>query len=176
MCGIAGLIERGTVRGSALEVRARAMADALGHRGPDGSGVCSDAEAGVALSHRRLAIIDLTPAGAQPMISAGGRWVISYNGEIYNAREIARHSELSQENFRGTSDTEVILESIACRGLERTLHDLNGMFALALWDRQTRTLHLVRDRIGIKPLFYSAQGSSFRFASELKALIAGGGI
>ncbi len=172
MCGIAGLIERGAVGGSALEARAGAMADALAHRGPDGSGIWSDAEAGVALSHRRLAIIDLTPAGAQPMISAGGRWVISYNGEIYNAREIARQPELSQVNFRGTSDTEVILESIACRGLERTLHDLNGMFAMALWDRETRTLHLVRDRIGIKPLFYSAQGSSVCFASELKGLIA----
>ena len=176
MCGIAGLIERGAVGGSALEARAGAMADALAHRGPDGSGIWSDAEAGVALSHRRLAIIDLTPAGAQPMISAGGRWVISYNGEIYNAREIARQPELSQVNFRGTSDTEVILESIACRGLERTLHDLNGMFAMALWDRETRTLHLVRDRIGIKPLFYFAQGSSVCFASELKGLMADRGI
>jgi asparagine synthase (glutamine-hydrolysing) len=176
MCGIAGLIERGVVRGSALEARARAMADALAHRGPDDSGVWSDAEAGVALSHRRLAIIDLTSAGAQPMISAGGRWVISYNGEIYTAREIACQPELSQVNFRGTSDTEVILESIARRGLERTLDDLNGMFAMALWDRETRTLHLVRDRIGIKPLFYSAQGSSVCFASELKALMADGGI
>jgi asparagine synthase (glutamine-hydrolysing) len=176
MCGIAGLIERGVLRGSALEARARAMADALAHRGPDDSGVWSDAEAGVALSHRRLAIIDLTSAGAQPMISAGGRWVISYNGEIYNAREIACQPELSQVNFRGTSDTEVILESIARRGLERTLDDLNGMFAMALWDRETRTLHLVRDRIGIKPLFYSAQGSSVCFASELKGLMAEGGI
>src|SRR5918994_2878951 len=176
MCGIAGLIERGVLRGSALEARARGMADALALRGPDDSGVWSDAEAGVALSHRRLAVIDLTSAGAQRMISAGGRWVISYNGEIYNAREIACQPELSQVNFRGTSDTEVILESIARRGLERTLDDLNGMFAMALWDRETRTLHLVRDRIGIKPLFYSAQGSSVCFASELKGLMAEGGI
>lgn len=176
MCGIAGLIERSGIGGEPLEVRARAMADALAHRGPDGSGVWSDAEAGVALSHRRLAIIDLTPAGAQPMISADGRWVISYNGEIYNARDIAREPELSPVNFRGTSDTEVILESVARRGLERTLHDLNGMFAMALWDHHTRTLHLIRDRIGIKPLFYFAQGSSVCFASELKGLMAGGGI
>src|SRR5215210_118330 len=176
MCGIAGLIERSGAPASILEERGRAMARALVHRGPDGSGVWSDAEAGVALSHRRLAIIDLTAAGAQPMVSADGRWVISYNGEIYNAGDIAREPDLSGVNFRGTSDTEVILESVARRGLDRTLDDLNGMYALALWDRQTRTLHLVRDRIGIKPLFYSAQGSSLCFASELKALTAGGGI
>jgi asparagine synthase (glutamine-hydrolysing) len=176
MCGIAGLIDRSGVGGMALEARARAMADALTHRGPDGSGVWSDPEAGVALSHRRLAIIDLTPAGAQPMISADGRWVITYNGEIYNAGDIAREAELAGVNFRGTSDTEVILESVARRGLDRTLHDLNGMFAMAMWDRHTRTLHLIRDRIGIKPLFYSGQGSSFCFASELKGLTAGGGI
>jgi asparagine synthase (glutamine-hydrolysing) len=172
MCGIAGLIERGGATASVLEERARAMASALAHRGPDGSGVWSDAEAGVALSHRRLAIIDLTSTGAQPMISADGRWVISYNGEIYNARDIAGEPELSDVNFRGTSDTEVILESVARRGLDRTLNDLNGMYAMALWDRQTRTLHLVRDRIGIKPLFYSAQGSTVCFASELKGLMA----
>jgi asparagine synthase (glutamine-hydrolysing) len=176
MCGIAGLIERSGAPASGLEERARAMASVLAHRGPDGSGLWSDAEAGVALSHRRLAIIDLTETGAQPMISADARWVISYNGEIYNARDIAREPELSGVNFRGTSDTEVILESVARRGLDRTLDGLNGMYALALWDRQTRTLHLVRDRIGIKPLFYSAQGSSVCFASELNGLMAGGGV
>lgn len=176
MCGIAGLIERGGAAASILEERARGMAAALAHRGPDGSGVWSDAEAGVALSHRRLAIIDLTAAGGQPMISADGRWVISYNGEIYNAADIARAPELSEVNFRGTSDTEIMLESIARRGLDRTLADLNGMYAMALWDRQTRTLYLVRDRLGIKPLFYSAQASSVYFASELKGLIASGSV
>jgi asparagine synthase (glutamine-hydrolysing) len=176
MCGIAGLIERSGASASVLEDHARAMASALAHRGPDGAGVWSDAEAGVALSHRRLAIIDLTATGAQPMISADRRWVISYNGEIYNAREIAREPELAGVNFRGTSDTEVILESVARRGLDRTLDDLNGMYAIALWDRLTRTLHLVRDRIGIKPLFYSAQKSSVCFASELKGLMAAGAI
>jgi asparagine synthase (glutamine-hydrolysing) len=176
MCGIAGLIDRSGGPAFVLEERALAMASALAHRGPDGAGVWSDAEAGVALSHRRLAIIDLTPTGAQPMISADGRWVISYNGEIYNARDIAREPELSGVNFRGTSDTEIILESVARRGLDRTLDDLNGMYAMALWDRQTRTLHLVRDRIGIKPLFYCAQASSVCFASELKGLMAGGGM
>src|SRR5215213_6786229 len=153
MCGIAGLIDRSGASASVLAEKARVMADALAHRGPDGSGVWCDPEAGVALSHRRLSVIDLTPAGAQPMVSADGRWVISYNGEIYNARDIARAAELSGINYRGTSDTEVILESLARRGLDRTLRDLNGMYALALWDRHTRALHLVRDRIGIKPLF-----------------------
>ena len=175
MCGIAGLIDPSlTGNGTALERRATAMADAIAHRGPDGYGVWSDPGAGLALSHRRLAIIDLTPTGAQPMASADGRWVISYNGEVYNARTIAREPELSGVSFRGTSDTEIILESVARRGLDRTLADLNGMFAIALWDRQTRTLYLVRDRLGIKPLFYSTAGGKVRFASELKGLAAGG--
>jgi asparagine synthase (glutamine-hydrolysing) len=175
MCGIAGLIDPGLGGNrEALERRATAMADALAHRGPDGWQVWSDPDAGLALAHRRLAIIDLTPAGAQPMMSADGRWVISYNGEVYNARDIAREPELSGISYRGTSDTEIILESVARRGLDRTLADLNGMFAIALWDRQTRTLYLIRDRLGIKPLFYSMAGGTVRFASELKGLAAGG--
>ena len=175
MCGIAGLIDRNLAGNRAeLERRATAMADALAHRGPDGSGVWADADTGVALSHRRLAIIDLTAAGAQPMISSDGRWVISYNGEVYNARAIAAEPELAGVNYRGTSDTEVILESVVRRGLDRTLDDLNGMFAMALWDRAARTLHLVRDRLGIKPVFYSASGGVLRFASELKGLQAAG--
>jgi asparagine synthase (glutamine-hydrolysing) len=174
MCGIAGLIDRDLVGNrEALERRATAMANAIAHRGPDGSGVWSDPDAGLALSHRRLAIIDLTAAGAQPMISADGRWVICFNGEIYNARTIARTPELSGISYRGTSDTEIILESFARRGLDRTLGDMNGMFAIALWDRATRTLHLIRDRLGIKPLFYSTAGG-LRFASELKGLAVGG--
>jgi asparagine synthase (glutamine-hydrolysing) len=175
MCGIAGLIDPGLAGNSeALERRATAMADALAHRGPDGWQVWSDAPAGVALAHRRLAIIDLTPTGAQPMTSADGRWVISYNGEVYNARAIAREPELSGISYRGTSDTEIILESVARRGLDRTLADLNGMFAIALWDKEKRRLYLVRDRLGIKPLFYSVVGATVRFASELKGLAAGG--
>jgi asparagine synthase (glutamine-hydrolysing) len=175
MCGIAGLIDLSLAGdGEALERRATAMADALAHRGPDGWQVWSDAPAGLALAHRRLAIIDLTPAGAQPMTSADGRWVISYNGEVYNARAIAREPELSGISYRGTSDTEIILESVARRGLDRTLADLNGMFAIALWDRETRRLYLMRDRLGIKPLFYSVAGATVRFASELKGLAAGG--
>ena len=150
------------------------MADAIAYRGPDGFGVWSDAEAGVALSHRRLAIIDLTPTGAQPMVSSDGRWVISYNGEVYNAAAIAGAPELMGFAFRGTSDTEIILESVAKRGLDRTLAELNGMFAIALWDRAARTLHLIRDRLGIKPLFLTATQRGVWFASELKALAAAG--
>jgi asparagine synthase (glutamine-hydrolysing) len=173
MCGIAGLIDwsqPGDRPG--LEGRARAMADTIAYRGPDGSGVWSDAEAGVALSHRRLAIIDLTPTGAQPMVSSDGRWVISYNGEVYNAAAIAGAPELMGFAFHGTSDTEIILESVAKRGLDRTLAELNGMFAIALWDRATRTLHLIRDRLGIKPLFLTTTQLGVWFASELKALAA----
>jgi asparagine synthase (glutamine-hydrolysing) len=175
MCGIAGLIDLRLAGDSAqLEAHAKAMVDAIAYRGPDGSGVWSDAQAGVALAHRRLAIIDLTPTGAQPMISADGRWVISYNGEVYNAAAVAASPELKGVSFRGTSDTEIVLESIARRGLDRTLDDINGMFAIALWDRKTRTLHLIRDRLGIKPLFFAATGQGVWFASELKALAAAG--
>ena len=173
MCGIAGLIDA-SQQGDRLDLesRARAMADAIAYRGPDGFGVWSDTEAGVALAHRRLAIIDLTPTGAQPMVSSDGRWVISYNGEVYNAAAIARAPELMGFAFRGTSDTEIILESVAKRGLDRTLAKLNGMFAIALWDRATRTLHLIRDRLGIKPLFLTVTQRGVWFASELKALAA----
>lgn len=169
MCGIAGIL----TRNAAVPVaeRAAAMATAIAYRGPDGSGVWSDDEAGIALSHRRLAIVDLTPSGAQPMVSSDGRWIISYNGEVYNAGAIA--ATFADIAWRGSSDTEVILESIARRGLDRTLADLNGMFAFALWDRSTRTLHLVRDRLGIKPLFYAQTADGVGFASELKAFAAG---
>jgi asparagine synthase (glutamine-hydrolysing) len=175
MCGIAGLLDPELIDArQALEAQARAMGDAIAHRGPDGSGVWSDQAAGLALAHRRLAIVDLTPSGAQPMPSADGRWVISYNGEIYNAAEMRRAPELAGVAWRGTSDTEVILESVARRGLDRTLADMNGMFAIALWDRENRELHLVRDRLGIKPLFYGVEGAAVRFASELKSFFATG--
>jgi asparagine synthase (glutamine-hydrolysing) len=175
MCGIAGLIDpKGVMAAPALNSRAKVMTDAIAYRGPDGSGVWSDAQAGVALGHRRLAIIDLTPTGAQPMISADGRWVISYNGEVYNAEAVAAGSGITRTQRRGTSDTEVIVESVARRGLDRTVEDLNGMFAMALWDRDTRTLHLVRDRLGIKPLFYAETTTGLYFSSELKALGAAG--
>lgn len=175
MCGIAGLIDAsGRASAPDLERRARAMSDAIAYRGPDGSGVWCDADAGVALAQRRLAIIDLTPTGAQPMISADGRWVISYNGEVYNAAAIAASPELAGFPFKGTSDTEVILEAFARRGIDRTLADMNGMFAIALWDRTERSLHLIRDRLGIKPLVFTANAQGLWFASELKALVAAG--
>jgi asparagine synthase (glutamine-hydrolysing) len=175
MCGIAGLIERCPAgRNSNLAARAQAMADALAHRGPDGADLWSDADAGIALSHRRLAIVDLTPTGAQPMVSSDRRWVISYNGEVYNAEAIAKDPQMSGLMRRGTSDTEIIVESVARRGVDRTLGDLNGMFAIALWDRATLTLHLVRDRLGIKPLFYARTADGFCFASELKSFAAAG--
>ena len=175
MCGIAGFYDR--ARGgdpAALERRAQAMSDAIAYRGPDSWAIWCDAEASLALAHRRLAIVDLTPTGAQPMISADGRWVISYNGEVYNRDEVARCPELAGFPFRGTSDTEVILESVARRGIDRTLADINGMFAIALWDRSTRTLHLIRDRLGIKPIYFANDARGVAFASELKALRAGG--
>lgn len=173
MCGIAGLLDRSlSGRDGELEAMARRMGDAIAHRGPDAHGVWVDGAAGLAFAHRRLSIMDLSPAGAQPMVSADGRWVICYNGEVYNAEDIRRDAQLGGIAWRGHSDTEVILESVARRGLERTLDDLNGMFAIALWDRQTRTLYLVRDRLGIKPLFLSRNDGRIAFASELKALHA----
>ncbi|TVR99729.1 MAG: asparagine synthase (glutamine-hydrolyzing) [Rhodospirillales bacterium] len=173
MCGIAGLIDP-RLAGNAvvLEATGSAMADAIAHRGPDDAGVWVDAAAGLVLAHRRLAIVDLSPAGAQPMASACGRFVIAYNGEIYNAEELRR--DLPGIAFRGHSDTEVIVESISLSGLDATLARLNGMFAFALWDRQERALHLVRDRLGIKPLFFATDGRRHLFASELKALHAAG--
>ncbi|TVR84602.1 MAG: asparagine synthase (glutamine-hydrolyzing) [Rhodospirillales bacterium] len=174
MCGIAGLIDAGRGGDAAgVEGVAVAMGDAIAHRGPDGAGVWVDAGAGLALAHRRLAIVDLSPAGAQPMVSSCGRFVIAYNGEVYNAGDLRRH-HLPGIRFRGHSDTEAILESIAARGLDTTLAEMNGMFAFALWDRQARMLHLVRDRLGIKPLFFAAEGRRLLFGSELKALLAAG--
>ena len=145
------------------------MTAAIDYRGPDGDGHWSDAEVGVALGHRRLAIIDLSPTGHQPMASADGRVVITYNGELYNSAEIA--AELAMP-FRGTSDTEVLVEAIARFGIDGALQRANGLFAFAAFDRASRTLHLARDRLGIKPLYWTRQNGLFAFASELKALRA----
>jgi asparagine synthase (glutamine-hydrolysing) len=170
MCGIAGLLEpRLTSQRKQLAAAGLTMAEALSHRGPDGQGIWIDDAAGLVLAHRRLAIIDLSPAGDQPMMSADGRWVIAYNGEVYNTEEIAQAPELQYCNWRGHSDTEVILESFARRGLEKTLADLNGMFAIALWDRADRELYLIRDQLGIKPLYVFTDGGRVAFASELKS-------
>ncbi len=151
---------------------ATAMADRLTHRGPDDWGAWSDVEAGLALGFRRLAIIDLTETGKQPMTSAGGRFVISYNGEIYNFQDLRAELEAKGHAFRGHSDTEVLLSAIEAWGIEEALRRANGMFALALWDRERRELTLARDRAGKKPLYYGLCGKSLLFGSELKALAA----
>lgn len=171
MCGIVGL--RNTRLGSdgLLEV-CRSMTDAIAHRGPNTSDHHLEANELLAFGHRRLSIIDLSPAGAQPMISHDGRYVLVYNGEIYDFEKMRQSPELANRSWRGHSDTEVILESIASLGLETTLLRINGMYAFALWDRHERTLSLVRDPLGIKPLFYSSGANGWAFASELKALKA----
>lgn len=146
------------------------MDRSLEHRGPDGHDVWIDGEAGAVLVHRRLAVVDLSPAGHQPMHSADGRYVISYNGEVYSHLEIRAEIEATGHPFRGHSDTEVIVESVARYGVAATAARLIGMFALAIWDRKERTLILVRDRLGIKPVYWLQTDGLFAFASELKAL------
>jgi len=172
MCGIAGLIDPKGAPAEALAARARAMADTLRHRGPDDQGVWVAHEAGVALAHRRLSIIDLSAHGHQPMESADGRYVIVLNGEIYNYPALRAELADAGIQFRGHSDTEVLLAAVSRFGLESALQRANGMFALALYDRRNRTLHLARDRMGQKPLYYGFAGPCFVFASELKALRA----
>ena len=172
MCGIAGLWRFGGASEAELRADARAMTDAIAYRGPDGADHWVEAEAGVAFGHRRLAVIDLSPTGFQPMASADGRFVITYNGELYNTAEIA--AELAMP-FRGTSDTEVLVEAICRFGIDGALERANGLFAFAAFDRASRTLHLARDRMGIKPLYFTRQNGGFAFASELKALRTLGG-
>lgn len=164
MCGIAGLL---TNRGVEVD-HLRAMASALFHRGPDDEGVWSDPDAGIGLAHRRLAILDLSPAGHQPMASSSGRYMLVFNGEIYNHQSI--RSQLPAQAWRGHSDTETLLAAFEHWGVEEALRQSTGMFALALWDRRSRELILARDRMGEKPLYYGWQGGHFLFASELKAL------
>jgi len=173
MCGVAGLFDyRARRTPEALTAQGRAMADALLHRGPDAGDVWSDAAAGIALGHRRLSIIDLSPAGAQPMVSSCGRFVVSYNGEVYNADALKPELEATGRKFRGHCDTEVIVEGFAVWGVEATIKRLIGMFALAIWDRKERALYLVRDRLGIKPMYWTETGEQILFGSELKALRA----
>lgn len=186
MCGIVGIFfgeERQAEE--ALKLTARRMADALRHRGPDDAGTWADSRTGMALGHRRLAIVDLSAAGHQPMFSSCGRWVIAFNGEIYN--HMALRSELEAMDcraslamtglrWRGHSDTETLLAGFEHWGVEETLKRCVGMFAMALWDRESRTLTLARDRFGEKPLYYGWVGRgeqrAFVFGSELKALRA----
>jgi asparagine synthase (glutamine-hydrolysing) len=170
MCGIAGIIGDAAADRGLLS----AMAAVLAHRGPDDQGIWADAEAGVAFVHRRLAIVDLSPAGHQPMFSSDGRLVIVFNGEIYNHAEIRAELErvgaAPPGGWRGHSDTETLLEAVRHWGLRPALDRCVGMFAFALWDRESRRLSLVRDRFGEKPLYYGWAGRDFVFASELKAI------
>ncbi len=173
MCGIAGILKRRGMRAeNALIEDIRAMADRLVHRGPDGDGYWSDGGAGIAFAHRRLAIVDLSETGAQPMLSADGRYVLTYNGELYNHQVLRADLERRGHRFRGHSDTEVMLELIARDGLLAALAHFDAMFAAALWDRQTQELTLLRDRFGEKPLYYAELDGELVFASELTALMA----
>ncbi len=173
MCGIFGFwdLRAETPQGTLARIT-KAMSDSLAHRGPDGDGVWTDPSAGIALGHRRLAIIDLSETGRQPMASASGRYHLTYNGEIYNFRELRAELEAQGAVFRGTSDSEVLLAAVDQWGLQATIDRLVGMFAFALWDSWDRRLALVRDRLGIKPLYFGRVGSSIVFASELRAFAA----
>ncbi|MFQ5661547.1 MAG: asparagine synthase (glutamine-hydrolyzing), partial [Gammaproteobacteria bacterium] len=171
MCGITGFLTD-SASSEVSEHVLREMTEALDYRGPDAEGVWRDPPSGMALGHRRLSIVDLTSAGAQPMHSSCDTCVISYNGEIYNANDLRQELEKSGKSFRGHSDTEVIVEACAAWGIKRTVEQLIGMFALALWDRSEKKLYLVRDRLGIKPLYWGRFGGLFLFGSELKALRA----
>ena len=147
------------------------MADSLTHRGPNDRGTWIDAEAGIGFGHRRLSIIDISAAGHQPMTSTSGRYVLTYNGEIYNHLDLRAELEVGgQIEWRGHSDTETLLAAIEQWGLAGALERTVGMFALGLWDREHRSLALARDRMGEKPLYYGWAGRGFVFASELKAI------
>lgn len=173
MCGFAGFLQNSdVVSADAMGYVAGRMADTLQYRGPDDRGSWADVDAGIALGHRRLSIIDLSPEGHQPMLSASGRYVIAFNGEIYNFQALGKELNAPSVAWRGHSDTEVMLAAFERWGVEDALQRFNGMFAFALWDRAERALHLARDRLGEKPLYYGWIGPTFVFGSELKALRA----
>lgn len=178
MCGLTGFLQPGGIVSSDAKATAMSMAQRIAHRGPDDSGVWTDTDLGLAIAHQRLSILDLSTAGHQPMLSASGRYVIAFNGEIYNHLELRRELEAvryegrGSGRWRGHSDTETLLAGFEAWGFEATLKKSVGMFAIALWDREERTLFLTRDRIGEKPLYYGLQSGVFLFGSELKALKA----
>lgn len=169
MCGFVGLVRPGAARGGDPERTVRDMTGALQHRGPDDEGVHVDHSAGVYLGFRRLAILDLSAAGHQPMACASGRYVVTFNGEIYNFQQLRADLAASGARFRGGSDTEVLLAAVERWGCEGTLPRLRGMFAFALWDVQDRELWLARDRMGIKPLYFLSRNGALAFASEARA-------
>lgn len=171
MCGLAGFWNRMCSESpESLQSTVTAMIDALRHRGPDDQGTWTDPGHGIALGHRRLAILDLSPAGHQPQVSQSGRYVLIYNGEIYNFAAVRQELAACGRAFRGQSDTEVLLEAISEWGVEAATRRCAGMFAFAVWDRQEHLLSLVRDRFGKKPLYYGRFGRRLIFGSELKAL------
>ena len=175
MCGIAGIYDRGNRMAAAeLHSLTARMGAHLQHRGPDGEGVWHDPDARIALAHRRLAVIAPTPEGRQPMASRDGRIVLTYNGEIYNFRELARDLAADGHAVETASDTVVLAEAIAAWGVRKTLDRLVGMFAFAAFERDTRTLTLVRDRMGVKPLYWAMAGDMLAFASELGGIASSG--
>lgn len=174
MCGIAGMLSAPAVTAERLTQDLQKMTQTLVHRGPDDAGAWCDAASGIGLGHRRLSIIDLSPLGHQPMASQSGRYTLTYNGEMYNYRELRAQLLARAHVFRGASDTEVLLAAIEEWGLQSALQRCSGMFALGLWDAHERTLHLARDRFGEKPLYYGDFSGTLLFGSELKALRAAG--
>lgn len=172
MCGLTGIVDPSCRNAARLSAIAESMTATLLHRGPDSGDIWVDPSTALALGHRRLSIIDLSPEGRQPMHSDSGRYVIAFNGEIYNFNSLRSELVAQGRRFRGHSDTEVLLSSFEHFGLEPTLHRITGMFAFALWDRQARRLHLARDHMGKKPLYYGWVGDALVFASELKAIVA----
>jgi len=168
MCGITGFWTFRGGNADTMRELATRMAAQLVHRGPDADGTWIDAQDGIAFGFRRLAIIDLSEAGAQPMTSHSGRYTIVFNGEIFNF-ELLRQ-QLPTQSWRGHSDTEVLLACVEAWGLERAVSEFIGMFAFALWDAHEKTLSLVRDRAGVKPMYFALTGKSLLFGSELKAL------
>jgi asparagine synthase (glutamine-hydrolysing) len=170
MCGIVGFLSQPSEQaGAEWERTVRSMAGTLVHRGPDAEGYWVASGEGIALGHRRLSVIDLSPAGHQPMVSQSGRYVAVFNGEIYNYREL-RQRLAPDAVFRGNSDTEVLLAATERYGVEKAVREFNGMFAFAIWDRRERVLTLARDRCGEKPLYYGWMRDAFVFGSELKAI------
>ena len=169
MCGIAGFLTT-NLSNTDCENTLKLMANTLARRGPDDEGIWFDIESGIGLAHRRLSIIDLSKEGRQPMSSPSGRYVVTYNGEIYNYRRIRKSLENVNIHWRGNSDTEIMLAAIETWGLKEAVKNFNGMFAFAIWDKKHRILHLCRDRLGIKPLYYALLPHGIVFGSELRPI------
>jgi len=168
MCGIAGFLSSSVSEPKQIVEK---MIATLHHRGPDGTGVFVKPADGIAMAHKRLAILDLSPLGSQPMFSHSGRFIICFNGEIYNYQEIRKELIALGHSFKGNSDTEVILAAFEQWEIYEAVPKFNGMFAIVLWDQDSKRIYLIRDRIGVKPLYYGTFGTSFVFGSELKSIL-----